>query len=93
MEQLGDNTDYEEAHLPIHELIDAIPDYDERTRIAASNPLACVNAFTVLCKIALCTLFGVRSVFVTIARIVIVATYLAVLLDPAAAYPPLGVDV
>jgi hypothetical protein len=60
MEQLGDNTDYEEAHLPIHELIDAIPDYDERTRIAASNPLACVNAFTVLCKIALFTLFGVR---------------------------------
>ena len=25
MEQLGDNTDYEEAHLPIHEFIDAIP--------------------------------------------------------------------
>ena len=60
MEQLGDNTDYEEAHLPIHELVDAIPDYDERTKIAASNPLACVNAFTVLCKIALFTLFGVR---------------------------------
>ena len=48
MELLGGNTDYEEAHLPIEALIDAISDYDERTRIAASNPLACVNAFTVL---------------------------------------------
>ena len=60
MELLGDNADYEEVCVSIGALVDAITNYDERTCIAASNPLACVRASTVLCKVALFTLFGVR---------------------------------
>lgn len=63
VERTHDELNEEETvDIPIEPLLDLLPDSDTRRRIVARDPLACVYGFHALCRIALATLFGVRSV-------------------------------
>lgn len=43
------------------DLLGKLPNVEERRKILARDPLACVYGFKLLCKVALKTLFGVRA--------------------------------
>ena len=49
-----------EIGIPFETLTDLMPDCNERREMLAKDPLACVYGFTLLCRIALSSLFGVR---------------------------------
>ena len=47
--------------VPVDQLIDLLPTYEERQKLLARDPLACADGFRVLCRLALRHLFGMRG--------------------------------
>ena len=52
--------DFVELNIPLEDLVNRVPLYDDRRAMAARDPLASVDGFRVLCHLAYEHLFGVR---------------------------------
>ena len=52
--------DFVELNLPVEDLVNRVPLYDDRRAMVARDPLASVDGFRVLCQLAYEHLFGVR---------------------------------
>ncbi|HIE71391.1 MAG TPA: hypothetical protein EYP98_15145 [Planctomycetes bacterium] len=53
-------TDFVELKIPLADLVERVPLYDDRRAILARDPLASVDGFRVLCSLAYEYLFGMR---------------------------------